>query len=392
MMTLRALNKELFDTIRMDYRNLHSIPEIHDELPLTRQYILDQLDEFDLNIREDVGNHGIVATLSGEEKGGCIGWRADMDALPMEEKTQLPFRSRHTGAMHACGHDAHVAIALGIIRILDKHRHLIRGHVKFLFQPAEESTGGAEHMINDKALKEPSVDRILGLHVWPSLEKGQVGLAKKELMAGGLTLKFHIQGKGGHAGRPHDSVNPIVVAAKLVDQIESIKNYVVPSHENLVITMGMLQSGSVFNVIPDEAIMHGTVRYFNWDLKEVVVELIRQICRSLDEMLGSHTILEVIENYPPTNNDEQVIEEIDQIIDSFEDYESVDIKIPSMGSEDFSFFLNEVPGSFVWLGMRQKDTSDYFEIHHPKFTVNEQIFLDSPALFSQIIIEMLQSL
>lgn len=390
MMDLKALNQRLFTIIRQDYRNLHQMPEIHDDLPRTRQYLLDQLTQFDVNLREDVGNHGIVATLDGEGEGKCVAWRADMDALPMAEKTELAFRSAVPNRMHACGHDAHMAIGLGILRLLAQNRHRFKGQVKFIFQPAEETTGGARPMMEDGALDHPKVDYILGLHVWPSLELGQIGLARRELMAGGVTLKIHIQGKGGHAGRPHEAINPIVVAAKLINEFEAIKNYDVPSQENIVLSFGLLQSGSVFNVIPDTAELHGTVRYFNHDLKQHVLNRLDQICQAIARLYGADITLKVIENYPPTINHPEIVERLANTIARMDDFSPAEITVPSMGSEDFSFFLQAVPGAFIWLGMKPPGQADYYEIHHPKFAVNEDIFLNTPALAAQMILDLLE--
>ncbi|MDP3385665.1 MAG: M20 family metallopeptidase [Eubacteriales bacterium] len=371
-------------------RDLHQIPELGTDLPKTREYILKELRMLDVEIKENVGENGIVATLYGGHKGKTIAYRADMDALPLKEANSFDFASRHEGRMHACGHDGHVTIALGILKILADIKNDIKGNIKFIFQPAEETTGGALNMINDGALQNPDVDYILGCHIWPSLASGKIGLRKGPIMAGTDIVDITIEGKGGHGAIPHKTINPIVVGSKIVNEVEGIKNYFVPSSQNSVISFGSFKAGETNNVIPQSARLLGSVRTFSKETQSIYISKLTDIIKSVETVYGVKCELNYRTNYPPTINDEQVVEKIETALMELGLQDKIfQIDEPSMGAEDYSYFLQNVPGAYMFIGSRNEEKGVVQEIHHPNYDMDEAIFETIPGIFSKLILEFL---
>ncbi len=366
-------------------RDFHRIPELTDDLPRTRQMILDYLKSFEaLEVRDQVGNGGITALLRGGRAGKIYGYRADMDALPMEEKTRVPYRSTHPGKMHACGHDAHMTIALGILTILYEFREEIRGGVKFIFQPAEEAQGGAREMIEDGALRNPEVEEIYGIHVWPSIEKGRFGLKAGDLMAGTDIIRIDIQGKGGHPGIPHHAINPIVVGSKIVSELESITSYDIDSGENAVISICSFHGGLVNNIIPGEVTIHGTVRTFNPETQDIVASRMADIIHHMGALYEAGCTLDYHKHFPPTINHPRAVDKFEAFLTQKGMAGTIHrLTKPSMGAEDFSYFLQEKPGAFIFVGTRNEEKGILHEIHHPEFDIDEDILLETALTFAE---------
>ncbi|GAA0176685.1 M20 family metallopeptidase [Clostridium sediminicola] len=372
-------------------RELHQIPEIGEDLPKTRRFILNELNKYDVEVSENVGNNGIVALLKGGQEGKTVAYRADMDALPILEGNDFQFKSKHKGKMHACGHDGHVTIALSILKVLSFIKDEIKGNIKFVFQPAEETVGGALNMINDGVLQNPKVEYILGSHIWPSIESGQFGLRKGPIMAGADIFEIFIQGKGGHGAMPHKAINPIVVGCKIINEIEAIKNYFVNSNENAVVTIGALNSGDVHNVIPHNATILGTVRFFSKDTQDIIIEKLQKIIDNISDIYGAECTLKYTKRFPATINNSDVISNIEHILTSY-GMEGNIFKIdePSMGAEDFSFYLQEIPGSFIFLGTKNEEKEIVNEIHHPRFNIDEDIFEKATSILCKLLLEFLE--
>ncbi len=371
-------------------RDLHQIPELSADLPKTRAYLLKILKSYPLEIRENVGDNGIVAVLRGKHEGLTVAYRADMDALAMDEETDLPYQSTHPGKMHACGHDGHMTIALGLVKIFSAIKEDLKGQIVFIFQPAEEDTGGADLMIKDGALSNPEVDYVFGAHIWPSLPSGQLGLIKGPIMAGTDILEIEIEGKGGHGAIPHKAINPIVVGSRIVSEVEGIKNYFVPSSENSVISFGSFVSGAVNNVIPHRAKLLGSVRTFSLETQSIYKKQLHHIVEQVGSLFGAQCGLNYIHNYPPTINDEKVIDRIEKFMKAYELSDHITyLKEPSMGAEDFSFFLQKKPGAFIFVGTRNEAKGIVQEIHHPKYNLDEDIFEFAVATFAKMMLEFL---
>lgn len=382
--------KESVDNTILMRRSLHKIPEIGNDLPKTRALILQELQKYPVEVRENVGENGIVALLRGAQPGKTVAYRADMDALPIQEEIDCEYKSEHAGAMHACGHDAHVALALSILHVLSNVREQIKGNVKFIFQPAEETVGGAKPMIEDGALENPKVDYVFGSHVWPDVESGKIGLRKGPLMAGTDVIELLIHGKGGHAAMPHAAINTLVVGSKIVGEVEAIKNYFVHSQDRLVISLCSMKAGETYNVIPDQCKITGTVRYFAKEAQDIVVEKVQAIVDNVSAIYGAQCDLDYKKNYPATVNDADVISSVEAILEQHDMGERIfPIKTPYMGAEDFSFFLQEVPGAYFFIGTANAQKGTVYPLHNPKFTVDENIFAFATPTLSKIILEFL---
>ena len=369
-------------------KELHKIPELSFELPKTRAYILNILAAYeDLKVEEDV-NTGIVATLFGAPGGKTVAYRTDMDALPLTEETGLDFASTHEGKMHACGHDGHMAIALGILDTLYTFRDGIKGNVKFIFQPAEETTGGAKGMVAQGCLKNPDVDYVFGTHIWPTIESGKLALVDGPIMAATDIITIDIQGKGGHGGLPNKAVNPIVVASKIVAEVEAIKNYFVSPTENSVISICSIHGGTAQNIIPDKIKIEGTVRTFSTETQELIKNKIDHIINQVCGIYGASYDYTYHKNLPATINDGNVVKEVKKVLEENGLSDSIlEVKEPSTGAEDFSEYLMKVPGMFFWLGTKNESKGIIQGIHNPKYNMDHDIFEKAVATMTKIILE-----
>ena len=369
-------------------RELHKIPELSFDLPKTRAYLLNVLHSYkDLEINKDI-NGGIVATIYGKSGGRTVAYRTDMDALPIEEETGLEFASTHKGKMHACSHDGHMAIALGILDTLYSIKANIVGNVKFIFQPAEETTGGAKGMVKQGALKNPDVDYVFGTHIWPAVDAGKLALVDGPIMAATDIIEFSIIGKGGHGGIPNKAVNPIVVTSKVVAELEAIKSYFVSPTENSVISICSIHGGTAQNIIPDRVDIQGTVRTFTTETQDLIKEKIEHIIKHVCDIYGATYEYDYFKNLPATINDSSVVEEVKKVLaeNGLSDF-ALNVKEPSMGAEDFSEYLLKVPGMFFWLGTRNEEKGMTYGIHNPKYTIDEEIFEKAVSSISKVIME-----
>jgi len=383
-------SKKIKDEVIEIRRDLHKIPELSYDLPKTREYILNELEKYELDIKEKVGQNGIVATLNFSKTGKNIAYRADMDALPMREENEIEYKSIHEGEMHACGHDGHMAIAFGILKIMYELKDELSGSIRFIFQPAEETDGGAKGMIEDGALDNPKVDYIFGTHIWPDIETGKFGLKNGPIMAGTDMFEIQVNGRGGHIAIPHKAVNPLVVCSKILNEVEGFKNYFIESNENAVINFGSIQAGETHNVIPDSGLMKGSVRTFSQETKGIIKNKLAIVIKNISEIYGAASTLKYIDNYPPTINNKEVVDKIKNILIDLEESERIhNVKKPSMGAEDFSYYLQKVPGAFIFVGTYNEEKNITQEIHHPKYNMDEDILTDASAIYSKIFADFL---
>ncbi len=364
-------------------RSLHQIPELAHEEVKTSGLVADVLEEMGLQVTEGVGGTGVVALLKGPSSGKVVALRADMDALPLEERTGLPFASVHEGRMHACGHDSHMAMVLGAAQVLKDLESKLSGQVKFIFQPAEEegSAGGAKPMIEEGALEKPKVDYMFGLHVWSDLESGKIGYREGALLAATDTFYITVKGKGGHGAKPNEAVDPIVAAAHLVVALQTIASREADPLEPFVLTVGKLEAGTVHNIIPSEAYLEGTLRTVTEETRKSLLERLERIAAGVTSSYRADYELKIDEGYPATVNDVQVTRRVvDLLGDSFGQDKLVEVP-PVMGGEDFSRYLERVPGSFLVLGTRNEAKGLTASIHSPYFQVDEDVLpMGSAAL------------
>mgnify|MGYP001146658889 CR=1 FL=1 len=353
-------------------RQIHQYPELAFREQLTSTFIARKLTEWGIPHQTEVATTGIVAVIQGQSASPVLAIRADMDALPIQEQNQVDYCSQHDGVMHACGHDGHTAIALGTAHYLAKHRQEIPGTVKIIFQPAEEGPGGAKPMIEAGALKNPDVDAIIGLHLWNNLSLGTVGVRSGALMAAVELFDCVIQGRGGHGAMPHQTVDAILVASQVVNALQTIVARNVDPIKAGVVTVGSFHAGHAHNVIANSADISGTIRYFDpvFDgfFSRRVEEVIAGVCQSH----GATYSLDYWQLYPATINDPAMAELVRSVAETVVETEAgVVPECQTMGGEDMSFFLQEVPGCYFFLGSANPKKDLAYPHHHPRFDFDE---------------------
>ena len=371
-------------------RHLHENPELGFEEVATAQYIADYLAGLGLEVTSQVAKTGVVALLRGARPGKTVAIRADMDALPIQELNEVPYKSKHPGKMHACGHDAHVAAAIGAARILWELRDQINGNVKFIFQPAEEAPGGAEPMIAAGVLENPAVDAIIGGHVWGGLESGIIEVMSGPTMASSDIIRLKIIGKGGHAAQPHTTIDPIVIASEIVGALQKLVSRQTDPFESVVISICSFHAGDVFNVIPHSAYLEGAVRTLNNELRQELPHKIEKIIRGITEPYGATYELDYYLGYPVTVNDPGVTETVRKAAVSVLGADKVRVAArASMGGEDYAYFLNKVPGTYIRIGTRNPEKGICQEMHHPRFDIDEAVLELTPVVYAQAAFDLL---
>ena len=361
-------------------RELHRFPELMYEEVRTSALVRAKLDELGIPYRYPVAETGVIATL-GNGDGPCVALRADMDALPIYEETDVPFRSEIDGKMHACGHDCHTAMLLGAARVLKQHEEEIQGTVKLFFQPAEEGGAGGERMCNEGALEAPEVERVFGLHVWPFLPTGVVGSRTGTFLAATSSLEIEVVGKGGHAAMPHLTIDPVVAAAKIICEVQTIISRELDPLESGVISVTAVHAGEAFNVIPPSVRMMGTLR----SLTLAGLKHLQRRVAEVAESVGSANRCQVTvgfpgNDYPPTVNDAHCWNIAQYLGRELLGEDAVKELSPVMGGEDFAFYAQRVPGCFVALGIRNESQDAVQSVHHPKFKADENALPIGAAL------------
>jgi amidohydrolase len=351
-------------------RDLHAHPELAFEEHRTAAAVEERLQALGLEVHPRVGGTGVVGLLSGTRPGPTIMLRADMDALPMPEETDAPYRSTAPGVAHACGHDGHVAMLLGAAAMLRARRDELRGRIAFVFQPAEEGGGGAQAMLRDGLLERFEIERAYGLHLTTIIPSGFFGTRPGPFMAAVDSFDISIEGRGGHGAMPHRSVDPIVVAADLVGALQRIVSREIDPVEPAVLTIGAINGGTTYNVIPPRVALKGTVRSFNNATRRNIEAGVRRIAEHTCAAANAGCALEWHPSYPVTVNDPAESVFLRQVLtDAFGPGRAIEIP-PIMGSEDFSYFAQKVPACFAMLGAGTAQHA--FPNHHPAFDFDEK--------------------
>ena len=356
-------------------RSVHEHPELSYRERRTARLVAEKLKSLGIEVKTRVGGNGVVGLLRGTGGGKVVGLRADMDALPVQELTDEPFKSKTKGVMHACGHDTHVAMLLGAAALLAKHKAELKGSVKFLFQPAEEDggRGGAKPMILAGAMKNPEVDYVFGLHITSSLPSGVFGLRSGPFMAAPDAFWIRVVGRGGHASAPHETIDPIFIAAQVIIALQGISSRMVDPVEPFVISVGNLHSGTRHNVIPDDARLDGTIRTLNPRLRTEVIRKVKRTVRAVCEAYGAGCEVEFMKDaYPVTINDRVVTEKVIRVLRRIQGTHVREIK-PILGGEDFSRFLQKAPGTFYFLGTYNERKGCLSPNHSATFKVDEDV-------------------
>lgn len=358
-------------------RHLHQYPELSFKEEKTAQYILDFYKGKEVEIQSNVGNgYGIVVTIQGDKPGKVIGLRADFDALPIQEETDLPFKSKNEGVMHACGHDGHTAYLLILADCLIQLKGSIGGTIKIIHQHAEETPpGGAKSIMESGALDD--VETILGAHLFPIDEAGTVGYRSGYAMAGRAYFKLHIQGVGGHGSSPQNANDPIVAGAHFVTAVQTIVSRRINPFEMGVVTIGSFDGKGTFNIIKDAIEIEGDVRYMNDKTASIIQQEIHRIVRGVEEEFGVTCTLTYVPDYPPLYNDPKVTEKVVATLENAADDAIQEVKEYPVfsGSEDFAYYAEKIPGSFFYIGCRPKNTEEVYFNHHPQFDIDEDALL-----------------
>ena len=374
---LKSRVAEHLDKI-MDLRcHIHKHPELSNQEGETAALVASLLKETGMEVRTNVGGHGVVGTLRGASEGKCVALRADMDALPMEEKTGHPCASVVKGVMHACGHDVHTSVLLGAALVLSSMKDRLKGTVKFVFQPAEEMnpTGGAPGMIEDGVLEEPAVDAMFGLHVWPSLATGTAGAKEGALMGASDRLYLTVKGRGAHGSEPDNGVDAIAIAAQVITALQTIVSRNVSPLDAAVVTIGTIKGGDRYNVIADEVVLEGTVRTVNPETQEKMPSRIEGVAKGIARGMGGDCEMKYVKGYPPLMNDPSLANlafaTLGRVLG--ED-KVVRVEKPALGGEDFAFFARKVPALFMWLGCRPEGISKdaMAPLHNNEFLPDEK--------------------
>ena len=353
-------------------RDLHQHPETAFEERRTAGVVAERLRSLGLDVRTGVARTGVLATVRGPRPGRTVLLRADMDALPIHEENDTPYRSRVDGKMHACGHDCHTSILLGVAKQLVADARELPGAVKLCFQPAEECGGGAETMIAEGALDDPRPDAAFGLHVWQDLDLGLVGVTPGPFMAAVDEFTVTVKGKGAHAAMPHLGVDPVVCLAQMVTALQSIASRSASPFAEVVVSVTQLRAGTAFNIIPESATMNGTVRVFDPGLWAELPVHFERIVRGVASAFGCTAEIDFHRFNMPLVNDPAMAALAREAAVEVVGPDNVRDDIRTMGGEDFSAILRQVPGCFIAVGSRNKSRGLVHGHHHPRFDVDEQ--------------------
>jgi amidohydrolase len=380
--------EDLFPEMVEFRRDLHMYPELSFEEVNTPKKIADFLNRLGLEVREGVGGRGVVGYLRGGKPGKTVALRADFDALPIQDEKEVSFKSKVPGVMHACGHDIHTSALLGVAKVLSEVKDQLSGNVVFIHQFAEElAPGGAKPMIEDGCLE--GVDVIYGAHVWSTSPYGTVGVQEGYTMAAADAFEIEITGKGGHGATPHLTVDPLVLGSQLVLSLQQIVSRRVDPLKSAVVTVGSFQSGKAFNVIPNTSKLIGTVRTFDENVRTSIEAAIGQLTKSTCEGGGATFKYDYRRGYPAVWNYPEETRRVEDLAQKVLGPENVQRMEPIMGGEDFAYYLQEVPGTFFFVGGGNPEIGATYPHHHPMFDVDERSMLLTGKLFISSVLNYL---
>lgn len=366
-------------------RDIHKHPELSFQEFRTAKLVSDSLKKFGLEVDENIGRTGVVGILKGARPGKTIAFRADMDALPIQETSDLSYKSVNDGVMHACGHDAHTAMLLVAAEILSKNIEQISGKIKFIFQPAEEGFGGAKFMIDDGALE--GVEEIYGLHVWNYQESGTIGLKSGPVMAAADKFEIIINGIGGHGAAPQGTVDCVVVSSYLIQSLQTIVSRNTNPIDSTAITIGQINGGYNFNIIADKVILKGTARSYTEENRLMIKKRLQEIINGTESMFNAKIELIYEDGYPPVINDIAATKKLSRIANKIVGNKLISPYL-SMGGEDFSYFAQKVPGCFFFLGTMPDGKDKTSTPHHcSHFDIDEDSMVIGTSVFVELALQ-----
>ncbi len=384
-MTIKILPEveQIKKTIIETRRDFHKHPELGFNELRTAKIIADKLKSYGLDVKTEVGKTGVIGDLIKDKSFHTIALRADMDALPIQENSEVEYKSVNDGVMHACGHDGHMAMLLGAAEVLSKMRDKLKVNVRFVFQPAEEGEGGARYVIADGALNK--VDQIFGMHLWNYQPYGEIGIQSGSVLAAADIIDIWIEGIGGHGAAPQGTVDAVVVASNLIMNFQTIISRNTDPLHSAVITIGEISGGHGFNIIADKVKLRGTVRAMTEENRQMIKQRIEEIIAGVAKSYNAKITMDYQDGYPPTINHDEPTKLIQQ---SAEQIKGAIVREPylSMGAEDFSYYLQKIPGAFVFIGSAPADEEPMSVPHHcSHFDIDERALLVGTSLFVQLI-------
>lgn len=382
----QELANQLFD-IR---QHLHKYPELSFQEFQTCEYIASILETWGIPFTR-IGDTGIVVDIIGENgEGPHIGIRGDIDALPIQEKTGLPFSSSYPGIMHACGHDGHTSILLGTVYQLYRNKHLLSGRVRCIFQPGEEADGAARKLIDLGVLENPSVDAMLALHLWPHLPHGTVGVKYGAITASCDDFIITVEGKGGHSARPHQAIDAITISSQILQALPILVTKASSPIEPVVVHVGKIHGGTASNVVADKVVLEGTTRAVTREARARLKQQVTDLSENIAKSFGGTASVQYVESHPPVINNEWVTQALEKSAKEILGEERViQLKEPSMGADDFGSFAERVPSTYFRLGTARADQPVY-DLHHPQFEFQDSIIPIGVELFTYTILSKLQ--
>ena len=391
MTAIHSLISQVEEEVIALRRAIHQHPEPGFEEQQTAARIVASLQQIDnMEIQTGIATTGIVAVLGPEKQGPCIGLRADMDALRLEEESALPYRSDTPGLMHGCGHDGHSACLVGAAQVLGRMQENLHGPVKFIFQPAEENYGGGEVMTRAGVLTNPDVQAIFGLHGTPDMPVGHVGLCKGPIMATSRYFEITITGKGSHAAMPHQGIDPVVIGSHIICGLQSIISRNLDPLETGLISIPQVQASSAPNVIPGQVILKGTLRALSNDTRDLLASRLQDLVEHTARAHGATATICFDKGYPLLHNDHRCVDFfLDTVKKVLPTIAINDHYPPSLGAEDFAYYTQQVPGAFWWLGL-QNEENTLPSLHNPTFDFNDDAIATAIRLHCELVLNFWQ--
>lgn len=383
--------KSLFEYTQTLRRDFHRYPELGFQEMRTSGIVARELAELGLKVYTSIGKTGVVAILSGKVEKPVILVRFDMDALPIQEESNVEYASQNPGIMHACGHDGHTAIGLTVARLLYNHRQELQGTVKFVFQPAEEGLGGAEAMLKDGVLENPRPDLALALHLWNEKPKGWLGVTSGVVMAASERFQVRVLGKGGHGAAPHLAIDPVLAASQIVNALQSIVSRNVSPLDSAVITVTSIHGGEAFNVIPQEVVLRGTIRTYEEETRAMVLQKFQQVVTGIAQAFGCQAETETWMVTPAVVNDVFLARQVQDIATRWLPQFTVDTNSRTMGSEDMAYLMQNIPGCYFFIGSADEARGLNAAHHHPRFDFDEEVLFIAAGLMATAVVELLRS-
>lgn len=363
-------------------RDLHRHPELGFQETRTAALVAQTLTDLGLEVQSGVGQTGVVALLEGARPGPNVLLRFDMDALPIQEESAHDYVSVNPGIMHACGHDGHVAMGLGLARIFARHQDRMAGSLKFLFQPAEEGLGGALAVMAGGALENPRPDVALAMHLWSPVHLGQARVVAGPAMASSSVFTITIEGQGGHGAAPHLATDPILAAAQIVVALQSIVSRNANPHDSVVVSIGEFSAGTTFNVIPERAILKGTVRSYDTATHRMVYRRILEMATNMATAFGCRASMETVAIVAAVNNAPEPTAVVRAAAERVLGAENI-LEHRTMAAEDMGFILEEIPGCYFFVGCSNGNPATHYPHHHPRFDFDERAMIDGVAIMAE---------